>query len=262
MDKKRDNKSFWNRYAKFYDSEVLRFSRAAYADMYRLMTKVLTKEMDVLELATGTGLIAINIAGAVRSITATDFSPKMIETAKKKIVPENVRFSVEDATALSFDDNSFDVVIANHMLYHVPDVERALREIARVLKPGGSFYATTIGYSNMRELADLLRGFDDRIDFAQDSIAEAFGLESGKEILERFFASVDVRRYKDSLHITEPKPLIDYVLSLSGIGNILEIIQGEKIKQFENYILELFQKHVYIDITKDAGIFISTGHVN
>ena len=84
MKKGKNNRVFWDRYAKFYDSEVLRFSRSAYEEMYRRMSNVLTKEMDVLEIATGTGLIAANIADSVRSIEATDFSPKMIETAKKK----------------------------------------------------------------------------------------------------------------------------------------------------------------------------------
>lgn len=90
--KKRDNKSFWNRYAKLYDFEINQFSGKAYAEMYRMMSNVLTSDMNVLEVATGTGLIAANIAGFVKSVEATDFSPKMIKKAKKKKVPSNVRF--------------------------------------------------------------------------------------------------------------------------------------------------------------------------
>ncbi|MPM84649.1 Ubiquinone/menaquinone biosynthesis C-methyltransferase UbiE [bioreactor metagenome] len=78
--------------------------------MYRLISEALTKDMKVLEIATGTGLIAVNVANSVESIIATDFSPKMIETAKKKGAPDNVHFSVEDATALSFPDHIFDAV--------------------------------------------------------------------------------------------------------------------------------------------------------
>jgi len=151
MNKKRDNKPFWNRYAKFYDSEVLRFSRAAYTEMYRLMSEVLTKEMDVLELATGTGLIAVNIAGSVRSITATDFSPKMIETAKKKTVPENVYFSVEDATSLSFEDNSFDAVIISNALHIMPNPEMVLKNIKRVLKPNGLLIAPNFSHGHLKK---------------------------------------------------------------------------------------------------------------
>jgi len=149
MDQK-DNKVFWNRYAKVYDAEVLRFSRSAYAEMYRRMSEALTKEMDVLEIATGTGLIALNIAEAVRSVEATDFSPKMIETAKKKKVPGNVHFSVEDAAALSFPDRAFDAVVISNALHIMPEPERVLANIKRVLKPGGILIAPNFSHGHLR----------------------------------------------------------------------------------------------------------------
>ena len=151
MKKGKNNKSFWNRYARFYDSEVLRFSRSAYAEMYRLMSEALTKEMDVLELATGTGLIAANIADSVRSIEATDFSPKMIETAKRKTVPGNVRFSVEDATALSFSEHTFDAVIISNALHIMPEPELVLGNIKKVLKPGGLLIAPNFSHGHLRK---------------------------------------------------------------------------------------------------------------
>ena len=151
MKKGKSNKAFWNRYAKFYDTEVLRFSRPAYTEMYRLMSELLTKEMDVLELATGTGLIAVNIADAVRSIEATDFSPKMIETAKKKNAPENVHFSVEDATALSFSDKAFDAVIISNALHIMPEPELVLANIKRVLKPGGLLIAPNFSHGHLKK---------------------------------------------------------------------------------------------------------------
>ena len=127
MREKQNNKNFWNRYAKIYDFEIDRFSRSAYSEMYRLMSGALTKEMKVLEIATGTGLIAVNIADSVQSITATDFSPKMIEAAMKKRAPDNVRFTVEDATALSFSDHIFDAVIISNALHIMPDPELVLK---------------------------------------------------------------------------------------------------------------------------------------
>ena len=151
MKKDKNNKSFWNRYARFYDSEVLLFSRSAYLEMYRLMSEALTKEMDVLELATGTGLIAANIADSVRSIVATDFSPKMIETAKQKSVPPNVHFSVEDATALSFGDNSFDAVVISNALHIMPDPELVLENIKRVLKPNGLLIAPNFSHGHLNK---------------------------------------------------------------------------------------------------------------
>jgi ubiquinone/menaquinone biosynthesis C-methylase UbiE len=149
MDKKRDNKSFWDRYAKLYDFEINKFNGSAYAEMYRLMAGALAPNMDVLEVATGTGLIAINIAAHVRRLEATDFSPKMIDAAKKKKAPANIRFSVEDATALSFDDTSFDAVIISNALHIMPNPVKALANISRVLKPHGLLIAPTYSHGHI-----------------------------------------------------------------------------------------------------------------
>ena len=146
-----DNKNFWNRYAKLYDFEINRFSGKAYKEMYRLMAGVLSSDLDVLEVATGTGLIAVNIAAHVRHLEATDFSPKMISKAKKKKAPGNVHFSVEDATKLSFEDASFDAVIISNALHIMPDPVKTLLEISRVLKPNGLLIAPNYSHGHLRE---------------------------------------------------------------------------------------------------------------
>ena len=146
-----DNKNFWNRYAKLYDFEINRFSGKAYKEMYRLMAGVLSSDLDVLEVATGTGLIAVNIAAHVRHLEAADFSPKMIAKAKEKKTPGNVHFSVEDATKLSFEDASFDAVIISNALHIMPDPVKALLEISRVLKPNGLLIAPNYSHGHLRE---------------------------------------------------------------------------------------------------------------
>lgn len=159
MKKKRDNKNFWNRYAKIYDIEIHRFNSSAYSEMYRLMSAVLTKEMRVLEIATGTGLIAINIAESVQSVEATDFSPKMIEAAMKKNIPDNVHFSVEDASALSFAAQTFDAVIISNALHIMPDPELVLKNIKRVLKPNGILIAPTFSHGHLNNSTWNLNAF-------------------------------------------------------------------------------------------------------
>jgi ubiquinone/menaquinone biosynthesis C-methylase UbiE len=145
-----DGRRFWGRYAKLYDFEIGRTSKVAYQQMYHLMTDALAVDMDVLELATGTGLIALNIANGVRSVTATDYSPGMIETAQKKAAPANVAFSVEDATSLSFPDASFDAVIISNALHIMPEPALALSEIRRVLKPDGLLIAPNFTHGHIR----------------------------------------------------------------------------------------------------------------
>lgn len=156
---KKDNKNFWNRYAKLYDFEINRFSRSAYSELYRLISLSLTEEMKVLEIATGTGLIAINIAGHVKSIEATDFSPKMIETAMKKTTPGNVHFSVENAEALSFSDQTFDAIIISNALHIMPDPGLVLENIRRVLKPNGLLIAPTFSHGHLKDSKWQLNAF-------------------------------------------------------------------------------------------------------
>ena len=151
MDKRRNNKGFWNRYSKLYDFETRQFSGKAYSEMYQLMSHSLLPNMTVLEIATGTGLIAINIATHVHSIEATDFSPKMIATAKKKKTPNNVHFSIEDATQLSFEDNTFDAVIISNALHIIPNPIKVLMSISRVLKPKGLLIAPTYSHGHLRD---------------------------------------------------------------------------------------------------------------
>jgi len=147
----RDNKSFWNRYAKFYDFEIRKFNGKAYSEMYRLMERSLLPDMDVLEVATGTGLIAINIATSVRHVDALDFSPKMIEAAKKKKAPDNVCFSVGDATELPFEEHTFDAVIISNALHIMPDPAKVLSGISRVLKPNGLLIAPTYSHGHIQD---------------------------------------------------------------------------------------------------------------
>ena len=151
MNEKRDNRWFWNRYAKLYDWEINRFSGKAYAEMYRLMASVLSPNMVVLEVATGTGLIAVNIAPYVKYIEATDYAPKMIETAKKKKTPGNLCFSVGDATALPFENDAFDAVIISNALHVMPAPETALAEISRLLKPNGLLIAPNYSHGHIKE---------------------------------------------------------------------------------------------------------------
>jgi ubiquinone/menaquinone biosynthesis C-methylase UbiE len=195
-------------------------------------------------------------------IVLSDFSEGMLTAAKDNLIGlDSMEYEIIDAQFINYNDNTFDIVIANHMLYHVPDIKKALGEISRVLKPNGIFYASTNSINNMEELTILLHNFDSGIDFATNSIGQAFGLETGKEKLSEFFRTVEVERYDDSLHITEVQPLVDYVLSSQGIGNVNEIIVGDKEIDFTNYITELLALKGCIDIKKGVGMFISSNPI-
>ena len=207
--------------------------------------------LSVLELGCGSAGMWAGRAGELRGVRLllSDFSQGMLQTARENTrgLP-GISYECIDAQDIPHPEASFDIVIANHMLYHVPDIDKALGEFLRALKPGGTLYATTLGNANMKELYDMLRRFYPESDRARQSFTAAFRLENGAAQLHRHFAHVELRRYEDSLHITQAQPLVDYVLS-SGM---------EDVDAFARHVEEIIARDGAIGITKDAGMFIAS----
>ena len=137
----RARKNFWDRNAGLYD-RFMRKDKEAYEKMYELIRPVV-KDKTVLEVATGTGLVAKHIVKAAAHIEATDASAEMIAEAKRDIRSAKLHFSVQDMFRLPYADKSFDVVIVSNALHIVPQPEKALQEIKRVLKDDGTLIAPT-----------------------------------------------------------------------------------------------------------------------
>ena len=142
----RNHRNFWDRNAGRYD-RFMRKDRAAYEEMYALIRPVV-KAKTVLELATGTGLIAKHIVNAAAHIEATDASAEMILEAKRDNQSAKLHFSVQDMFRLPYADKSFDVVIVSNALHIIPQPEKALAEIRRVLKNDGVLIAPTFTHGN------------------------------------------------------------------------------------------------------------------
>ena len=140
------SENFWNRNVKRYD-RFMRKDRAAYEKLYELIRPVV-KARTVLELAAGTGLIAKNIVRAASHIEVTDASEEMIAEAKRNNRSAKLHFSVRDMFCLPYADKSFDVVIVSNALHIVPQPEKALAEIRRVLKDDGVLIAPTFTHGN------------------------------------------------------------------------------------------------------------------
>ena len=142
---KREHKNFWDRNAGRYN-RFMRKDGAAYGEMYALIQPIV-RHKTVLELATGTGLIAKSIVNAAAHIEATDASAEMIAEAKRDNRSAKLHFSVQDMFCLPYADKSFDVVIVSNALHIVPQPEKALQEIKRVLKEGGVLIAPTFTHA-------------------------------------------------------------------------------------------------------------------
>ena len=140
-----EHKNFWDKNAGRYD-RFMRKDGAAYDEMYELIRPVV-RHKTVLELATGTGLIAKNIVNAAAHIEATDASAEMIAEAKRGNCSAKLHFSVQDMFRLPYADQSFDVVIVSNALHIVPQPEKALAEIRRVLKEDGVLIAPTFTHA-------------------------------------------------------------------------------------------------------------------
>ncbi len=210
----------------------------------------------ILELGCGSGGLWLENIHRIPDdwdITLSDLSLGMLGEAQRNLGANRRRFDfvVVDAQAIPFEAGSFDAVIANHMLYHVPDRAAALSEVHRVLRPGGRFYAATNGHSHLRELRELVQGFDPNITFGPTEYS--FSLENGSHQLSDWFQKVTLRRYEDSLAVTEADPLIAYILS--SIGNAKSVLFGDKLQELVTSIEQALALRGVIHISKEVGIF-------
>ena len=140
-----EHKDFWDKNAGRYD-RFMRKDGAAYDEMYELIRPIV-RHKTVLELATGTGLIAKHIVNAAAHIEATDASPEMIAEAKRDNRSAKLHFSVQDMFRLPYENQSFNAVIVSNALHIVPQPEKALQEIKRVLKDDGVLIAPTFTHA-------------------------------------------------------------------------------------------------------------------
>jgi len=211
----------------------------------------------ILELGCGPGALWVENLERVPQgwhVTLSDLSPGMVQKAQSSLQGSHRRFEyrVIDAQEIPFEDESLDGVIANHMLYHVPDMHKALSEMRRVLRPGGRFYATTVGGSHLRELYDLISRFAGRDDLWDTSLPAGFSLENGAELLSRHFSQVTLRRYEDGLVITAAAPLVAYVHSMMIAESVL---RGTRSEAFARFVESELAASGAIVVTKDSGMF-------
>jgi SAM-dependent methyltransferase len=205
----------------------------------------------LLEIGCGPGWLWLSNRAGIPSgwdITLTDFSSAMLETARQHLKFRPFTFQQADAQDLPFPNASFDAIIANHMLYHVPDKPRAFAEIRRVLKPGGKFYASTIGKDNMLELRQLNRKFG--IVSPLNATLD-FNLENGAEQLAGRFPNVELRLYEDELRVTEAGPAVAYA---GSAGSLTE----QQAADLQAAITQEIAAHGYFRISKPIGMFIAT----
>lgn len=187
-------------------------------------------------------------------LVLSDFSEGMVKIVWEKYSSQkNMLAQKIDIQSIPFPNNCFDVVIANHMLYHVPDLPKALSEVKRILKSGGKFYTATNGNGGMRTfLHNAFKQVNPKINAFTKNFS--FNLQNGKEMLCQYFDDVERCDFEDSLSITETQDLIDWLKSTITIASYSE----NDLNGFYDYFEGIRQKEGAINIPKETGLFIST----
>lgn len=166
------------------------------------------------------------------------------------ILENNFEFMEFDSNTIPFEDESVDIVIANHMLFYFDKPDKVLSEVKRVLKKGGFLFASTYGSRHMKEITDLVKEFDDRIALAAKDLYLIFGLDNGEKILKKYFTNIEKNLYDDYLYVDKAEPLLEYIMSCHG--NQRRYIP-DKYKEFKAFVEKKTKKG--FKITKESGYF-------
>ncbi|WP_239615262.1 MerR family transcriptional regulator [Cohnella mopanensis] len=217
----------------------------------------LLPNMKILEVGCGDGTLWFRNGDRIPDswkITLTDMSHGMINEARNKIEDPNGRFKflVADVQEIPFHNNEFDLIVANHMLYHVLDHSKAMAEISRVLKPNGSLFASTMSRGHLLEIKALAKDFDPDLEVL-DPVMERFHLDNGTRILARWFGEIKQFRYEDHMLVNDIEPLLSYIISTPM--NAREILTGKKLNEFREFLNQRITIRNPLYITKDSGFF-------
>jgi SAM-dependent methyltransferase len=196
----------------------------------------LPAEARVLEVGCGPGELWLQNAERIPAgwrLTLADLSPGMLEKAREGL-GDRADYEVADVQELPFEDESFDGVVANHMLYHVGDRKRAFEQIGRVLRPGGLFYASTNGVDHLKEIKEL---------YVKREVWE-FRLEDAGGELREVFTDVRLDVFVDSLEVTEVEPLVAFVHSMD-----------DGVAGFEETVRARIEAAGSFHVTKSGGLF-------
>lgn len=204
--------------------------------------------MKVLELGCGTGVMWADASRWLppdATLVLTDLSEGMLEEARRNVPAQtNISFAQMDIQQIPHKDNTFDLVIANAMLYHVPNLDKAISEVARVLKPEGRFICSTTGENGLHRWLQQVLG-------AGESPTTPFTLQNGGAALEKHFVKADMHLREDGLEVTDVHDLADYVRSTLSFGYLREWPTDELVRRLNTQMVD-----GVIRIPKEYGLFI------
>ncbi|GIK27058.1 MAG: hypothetical protein BroJett007_01960 [Chloroflexota bacterium] len=180
------------------------------------------------------------------------------------------RLAVGDAVALPYPSGVFDVVMANHMLYHVADIDSALVEIRRVLKPNGVLMATTHSVQTMPEVRSLLRRAVIILTQQPPSAvrmpltaSDLFGLENGTRMLSRHFYAVARSELPTTMIFSTAEPLMQYMNALRDMIELYlppDVSWGLVLDVVNDQVVQLLSQWGDLPISRLAGVLVASDH--
>lgn len=213
-------------------------------------------KMKVLELGSGRGELWNYyfendiLQGYDMDITLSDFSDGMVDYLQHRYLGMRVSIKKIDISDIPFEKDTFDLIIANSMLYHVKDVGLALSEVKRVLKKDGLFYCSTFGMNGMTQY--LYHALDELgIPYNHESNI-SFTLQNGMQLLKKQFSKVERRDYEDALAIDKVEDYVEYIYSMASL-------QGLDRKNYDILLDYFNSKKVngYLHVPKEYGMFVA-----
>ena len=211
----------------------------------------------ILEIGCGNARLWDNGVPGGWEVVLSDLSPGMLRDGRRALAmnPRRIRFVQCDAGEIPFKEQSFDGVIANHMLYHVPDRRRAIGEMRRVLRPGGTLCAATNGEDHLRELKVFIEQFLPADTTDGFGAAAPFTLENGEPQVRDWFARVRIVRRQDVLRVTDADAIVNYALSSEGAKRVLV---GETLEAMRSAARTQIARAGAFVVTVDAGLILAT----
>lgn len=209
----------------------------------------------ILEVGCGTGTLWAENADRVPTdakVLLTDNAPAMLDATRKNVSGPQFSYNLADVGDLPFEDASFDIVVANHMLYHLNDLKAALRQICRVLKPGGHFYATTNGWTHIIELRSIIERYIPSANVLPARfLPDAFDIENGAKAIQGAFGKLQVFTRRGKLEVTNTDHVIDYVRSTLKGGF------DDGIDQTRAHVQWLVELSGHLHISLCVGLFVA-----
>ena len=219
------------------------------------------ENLRVLEIGCGTGLFWFANQSDIKNsweIVLSDYSEGMLKTAKKSLSGVNIDFKYEviNAEDINLGNNTFDVILANNMLYHIQNRDEAIKNIHRILNKNGTFIASTMGKNDHLELHNYLHEFLRKKGINFKFKEFSFSMNNGKEQLAKYFNDITIENYDNELKIDEVDPIINYYMSFNGMYGNFDVLPEKYVNEFREYLREIISKEKIIETRREEGMFI------